>query len=82
MMCMVGGGGPQTLHGYKLVRPDGCVSLSAGVGADLPTSVSTWLRSELQDDFRNIYTHPTAATLRAWQICEDDGRRTQVCIVS
>lgn len=75
-MGLLGGGGPQTAFGMKLWTQGG-VGLCAGVGADLPAGVQTWL-DDFGIDTAGVHRHPHHRTLRAWQILEEDGRRTQV----
>eukprot|EP00976_Prorocentrum_cordatum_P068331 1179093-Prorocentrum_minimum.AAC.3 len=83
-MGLLGGGGPQVLFGYQLsatkLREDPPkVGLFGGVGADLPEKVLQWF-VKMGIDTTGLYEtiHPTP---RAWQINEEDGRRTQVRIV-
>jgi len=80
-MALLGGGGPQTLFGYQLSATrlrehPPKIGLFGGVGADLPAKVSQWF-VEMDIDITGLYEtpHPTP---RAWQILEEDGRRTQV----
>jgi sugar/nucleoside kinase (ribokinase family) len=74
-MGMLGGGGPQTAFGLKLWADK--VGLAAGVGADLPGEAMAWLRQTGIDTvgLRRSEAWPTP---RAWQVLEEDGRRTQV----
>ncbi|KAH8937312.1 hypothetical protein BDL97_16G022000 [Sphagnum fallax] len=76
-MACLGGGGPQTAFGAKLWFSDNeRVGLAAGIGADFPESCRTWLE-ETGIDTHGLLQWPLS-TLRAWQILEEDGRRTQV----
>lgn len=74
-MGVLGGGGPQTAFGMKLWADP--VGLVGGIGPDLPAETLTWLESSglNLDGLRRSVQWPT---LRAWQILEADGRRTQV----
>lgn len=76
LMGQLGGGGPQTAFGMKLWATGG-VGLCAGVGADLPAAAERQL-AELGIDLAGLRRHPSLPTLRAWQVMEWDGRRTQV----
>lgn len=75
VMGLLGGGGPQTAFGLKLWA-DG-VGLVGGVGEDLPQSAWEWLRAT-GIDTAGLRRSPRWPTPRAWQVCEADGRRTQV----
>ncbi|KAK9815220.1 hypothetical protein WJX72_000160 [[Myrmecia] bisecta] len=76
-MGLLGGGGPQTLFGYQLqTGQQACVGLAAGVGADLPQACRAWLQ-KLGVDVKGLRL-TDRPTPRAWQVCENDGRRTQV----
>uniref|UniRef100_A0A7S0RQS8 Carbohydrate kinase PfkB domain-containing protein n=1 Tax=Chlamydomonas leiostraca TaxID=1034604 RepID=A0A7S0RQS8_9CHLO len=81
-MAQLGGGGPQTLFGYQLAAHAlrggvmACTGLAAGVGPDLPPSCVEWLHS-IGVDTRGLVPH-VRPTPRAWQVFEEDGRRTQV----
>ena len=74
-MGQLGGGGPQTAFGMRLWAKN--VGLVAGVGADLPPTALDWLQQMgiNTNGLRHSTKYPTA---RAWQVCEEDGRRTQV----
>jgi sugar/nucleoside kinase (ribokinase family) len=74
-MGVLGGSGPQTAFGLKLWAED--VGLIGGVGLDFPPEAWAWL-TELGVDTAGVRVDPRHPTLRAWQIFEDDGRRTQV----
>ncbi|KAF6266108.1 Ribokinase-like protein [Scenedesmus sp. NREL 46B-D3] len=82
-MAQLGGGGPQTLFGFQLVSAalsphnNTCsVGLAAGVGRNLPDFCKDWLlRVGCDGGGLLIGRHPTP---RAWQVFEEDGRRTQI----
>lgn len=74
-MGILGGGGPQTAFGMKLWADQ--VGLMAGVGSDLPDAALTWLNAS-GIDTAGLFYSDRWPTLRAWQILEADGRRTQV----
>jgi sugar/nucleoside kinase (ribokinase family) len=74
-MGILGGGGPQTAFGMKLWADQ--VGLVAGVGSDLPTEALAWLKAGGIDTAGLCYSDPWP-TLRAWQLLEADGLRTQV----
>ncbi len=74
-MGMLGGGGPQTAFGMKLWTD--AVGLSAGVGVDCPAEAITWL-NQVGIDASGLRHSAQWPTARAWQVCEVDGRRTQV----
>ena len=73
-MGVLGGGGAQTALGMKLWADE--VAVSGVVGADFPASAQAWL------DAMQINTSAVrridGAGLHAWQLYEQDGRRTQV----
>ena len=70
--------GPQTLWGYQLYnRQRTRVGLAAGVGSDLPAAHAAWLHA-MGADTSGLLDTPGRKTPRAWQVCEADGRRTQV----
>lgn len=75
-MGLLGGGGPQAAFGMWLWAAGG-VGLCAGVGPDLPAAALAWLE-EIGIDTEGVRRHPALPTLRAWQVLEADGRRTQV----
>eukprot|EP00850_Spirogloea_muscicola_P009711 SM000055S18245 [mRNA] locus=s55:226506:229452:- [translate_table: standard] len=76
-MACLGGGGAQTAFGMRLLAPQDCsIGLAAGVGADLPGSCWEWL-SAAGINTQGIVRWPQP-TLRAWQVTEKDGQRTQV----
>jgi sugar/nucleoside kinase (ribokinase family) len=75
-MGLLGGGGPQAAFGMKLWA-EGGVGLCAGVGSDLPMAAEAWLK-RMGIDLAGVRHNPMLPTLRAWQIVEEDGRRTQV----
>lgn len=76
-MGVLGGGGPQTAWGMAAALGSGeTVGLVAGVGADLSDETLAPLKTaDINLDGLRITSHPTP---RAWQIHEEDGRRTQV----
>lgn len=76
IMGVLGGGGPQAAFGMKLWAQGG-VGLCAGVGADLPPAAEAWLHA-LGINLAGVRRNPQQPTLRAWQVMEADGRRTQV----
>lgn len=73
-MGVLGGGGVQTAFGMRLWSES--VGLVAGVGSDLPPEVMRWLHASGVDTAGvRLTSFPTP---RAWQVLEEDGRRTQV----
>ncbi|HMN30690.1 MAG TPA: PfkB family carbohydrate kinase [Caldilineaceae bacterium] len=74
-MAVLGGSGPQTAFGMKLWADQ--VGLVGGIGHDFPATARRWL-NELAIDTSGVRQYPHYASLRAWQIFEADGRRTQV----
>jgi cytidine kinase len=73
-MGKLGGGGPQATYGMRLWSES--VGLVASVGPDLPPDAMAWLKQAgIYSDAIQINT---AATPRAWQIMEEDGRRAQI----
>jgi sugar/nucleoside kinase (ribokinase family) len=74
-MGVLGGGGPQTAFGMKLWADQ--VGLVGGVGADLPVGAQAWLE-EMGIDSGGLRYLEQWPTPRAWQVLEEDGRRTQV----
>ena len=74
-MGTLGGGGPQTAFGMKLWADK--VGLVGGVGSDLPVQAQSWL-SEIGIDTTGLRHSTDWPTPRAWQVLEEDGRRTQV----
>lgn len=78
-MGVLGGGGSQTLYGYRLWRgPEiARVALAAGVGTDLPLECLDWFaRNDINTE--GLITYPDYKTPRAWQILEQDGRRHEI----
>ena len=75
-MGLLGGGGPQTAFGMKLWTAGG-VGICAGVGSDFPPAAQEWLDA-MAIDTAGMRLQPQYPTLRAWQILEEDGTRTQV----
>jgi sugar/nucleoside kinase (ribokinase family) len=74
-MGVLGGGGPQAAFGMKLWTEK--VGLVSGIGRDLPAKALAWLEASGIDRAGLRYADQWP-TLRAWQILETDGRRTQV----
>eukprot|EP00775_Hariotina_reticulata_P005970 gene5970-6209_t len=84
-MEQLGGGGPQALFGFQLISA--CclqqqhqlpaVGLAAGVGHDLPCQCQAWLQ-QIGCDTSGLFVSDALPTPRAWQLFEEDGRRTQV----
>jgi sugar/nucleoside kinase (ribokinase family) len=71
---LLGGGGPQTAFGMRLWADS--IGLAAGVGPDLPAEALEWfLRCGIDTAGLRRFELPTP---RAWQVLEEDGRRTQV----
>lgn len=52
--------------------------LAAGVGEDLPVACAQQIRDVLGASGDGLLVHPGRRTLRAWQLFEEDGLRTQV----
>lgn len=76
LMGVLGGGGPQTAFGMKLWTQGG-VGLCGGVGLDFLPAAQAWL-DDMGIDTVGLRRDPDHRSLRAWQIIEEDGRRTQV----
>jgi sugar/nucleoside kinase (ribokinase family) len=74
-MGVLGGGGPQTAFGLRLWAE--AVGLCAGVGADFPPAAASWLAG-MDIDTAGLRRSVEWPTVRAWQVLEADGRRTQV----
>jgi sugar/nucleoside kinase (ribokinase family) len=74
-MGVLGGSGPQTAFGMRLWADR--VGLVAGVGLDFPPEAQSWLEQAGLDTTALRY-EPDIPTPRAWQVLEEDGRRTQV----
>ena len=74
-MGVLGCGGPQTAFGTKVWADN--VGWVAGVGFDLPVEAQSRLHA-FQIDVRGLRHSPEWPTPRAWQVLEEDGRRTQV----
>lgn len=74
-MALLGGGGPQTAFGMRLWADR--VGLVAGVGHDFPPAAAAWL-ANMGIDQTGLMQSDTWPTLRAWQLLEEDGRRTHV----
>lgn len=74
-MGVLGGGGPQTAFGMKLFAKH--VGLAAGIGHNFPPHAQAWL-DKMGIDSAAMRRYPDFETLRAWQIMDWDGRRTQV----
>jgi hypothetical protein len=78
-MAAMGGGGPQTAWGLRLHPRNASVALAAGVNThDLPPSCTHWLASNGVDTSGLVALPDGVPTPRAWQVCEADGKRTQV----
>lgn len=77
-MGVLGGGGPQSAFGMRLWSPD--VGLVSGVGEDFPAEADRWIR-DFGIDQAGIRRNPVS-TARAWQVVEENGKRTQVWRVS
>lgn len=74
--------GSQTLWGFQLYRGgQSRVGLAAGVGRDMPSAHREWLQAAGVDT-GGLLEIAGGQTPRAWQILEDDGRRTQVMTCS
>ncbi|KAI5082224.1 hypothetical protein GOP47_0001967 [Adiantum capillus-veneris] len=78
LMESLGGGGPQTAFGARLwlSESDTRIGLAASVGPDFPNSCLKWVK-DMQIDCEGLLPS-NFPTMRAWQILESDGRRTQV----
>lgn len=74
-MGVLGGSGPQTAFGMKLWTNS--VGLVGGIGQDFPDTAWAWLAA-MEIDTAGVRTSAQHPTLRAWQLFEADGRRTQV----
>jgi sugar/nucleoside kinase (ribokinase family) len=74
-MGTLGGGGPQTAFGMKLWADQ--VGLIGGVGSDRPAEAQAWLAAT-DIDTTGLRYSAEWPTPRAWQVLEEDGRRTQV----
>ena len=77
-MGVLGGGGPQSAFGMRLWSPD--VGIVSGVGEDFPEEAERWIR-DFGIDQAGIRRNPSP-TVRAWQVVEENGKRTQVWRVS
>ncbi|MCD4671603.1 MAG: hypothetical protein K8R77_02970 [Anaerolineaceae bacterium] len=77
-MGVLGGGGPQTAFGMRLWSDS--VALVAAVGSDLPQKVREDLET-LEINLEGLYDLGLP-TPRAWQVMEEDGRRTEIWRVS
>ncbi len=75
-MGVLGGGGPQAAFGMRLWAPGG-VGLCGSVGKDFPALAQAWLDA-VGIDTAGVRRDPEHNSLRAWQLMEEDGRRTQV----
>ncbi len=73
-MGLLGGGGPQSALGMKLWADE--VAVSGVVGTDFPASAQQWL-DEMEIDTSAV-RRIDGVGLRAWQLYEQDGRRTQL----
>ena len=74
-MAVLGGSGPQTAFAMKLWSDN--VGLIGGVGHDWPLAAQTWLDA-MEIDCAGLRHYPQHESLRAWQVTDWDGRRTQV----
>lgn len=74
-MAVLGGSGPQTAFGMKLWTDS--VGLVGGVGHDWPAAAQAWLDA-MEIDCAGIRHYADYESLRAWQVTDWDGRRTQV----
>jgi cytidine kinase len=74
-MGVLGGSGPQAAFGMKLWADR--VGLAGGIGHNFPAAALAWLE-QMEIDLASVRRYPQHPTLRAWQIFEEDGRRTQV----
>jgi cytidine kinase len=74
-MGVLGGGGPQTAFGMRLWSDE--VGIVAGVGDDFPEDALVWFE-ESGIDLQGLRRVAGMPTPRAWQVLEEDGRRTQV----
>lgn len=74
-MAVLGGSGPQTAFGMKLWTES--VGLVGGVGHDWPPEAQAWLDA-MEIDCAGIRHYADYESLRAWQVTDWDGRRTQV----
>ena len=77
-MGVLGGGGPQAAFGMRLWSDS--VALVAAVGCDLPSTVRADLES-LEIGLDGLYDLGLP-TPRAWQVMEEDGRRTEIWRIS
>ena len=78
-MAWLGGGGPQTCFGAQLFRLTDddqslAIGIASGVGRDFDPA--WFVQSHI--DIAGLRFHDTLPTMRAWQIIEEDERRTQV----
>lgn len=77
-MGILGGGGPQAAFGMRLWSNS--VALVAAVGSDLPANVRSDLEM-LDISLEGLYDLGLP-TPRAWQVMEEDGRRTEIWRIS
>jgi sugar/nucleoside kinase (ribokinase family) len=76
-MGVLGGGGPQTVWGMALAAQSGSeVGMLSGVGHDMPRSALAPLVA-MDVDLTGVHV-TDLPTARAWQLLEEDGRRTHV----
>lgn len=73
-MGVLGGGGPQTAFGMRLWSKN--VGLMGSVGRDFPVSADAWLEKS-GIDCQGV-RQSESSTVRAWQVMEASGLRTQV----
>ncbi|GAQ89655.1 hypothetical protein KFL_005470070 [Klebsormidium nitens] len=77
-MACLGGGGPQTAFAIRMWTNQASeVGLAAGVGEDLPQACKDWFNA-MRINTQGLERWDGFQTLRAWQVLEADGRRTQV----
>ena len=74
-MGTLGGGGPQAAFGMRLFAAE--AGLVAEVGPEFPESAWAWLKA-CGIDTTGVRVNAGSRTPRAWQVTEEDGRRTQV----
>lgn len=77
-MGVLGGGGPQAAFGMRLWSDS--VALVAAIGSDLPQAVKADLKA-LGISLDGLYDLGLP-TPRAWQLMEEDGRRTEIWRIS
>eukprot|EP00252_Welwitschia_mirabilis_P028019 TRINITY_DN9924_c0_g1_i1.p1 TRINITY_DN9924_c0_g1~~TRINITY_DN9924_c0_g1_i1.p1 ORF type:complete len:271 (+),score=63.27 TRINITY_DN9924_c0_g1_i1:69-881(+) len=76
-MACLGGGGPQTAFGARIWADENDkIGIASGIGSDFPYACKKWFL-DMRIDTGGLLIWPSP-TLRAWQVLEPDGRRTQV----